>query len=285
MKTYLDCIPCFVKQTLSAARLATDDEQIHEDLLRQALVLTSTMDMSLPPPVMGQTIHRLIRETIGSDDPYKTVKERFNALAREVYPDLEQRVRQADSPLETAVRISVAGNIIDFGARTAVKRSDVMTTIETSFSAPLFGDFNRFEKSVADAENILYLCDNTGEIVFDRLLVEQLDPRRVTVAVRGAPVINDATLADAQYAGLTDIARVIDNGADLPGTVLEKSSPEFVRQFETADLIVAKGQGNYETLSGAHPDKQIFFLFQTKCDVAARDVGCDKGRFVVMPNV
>lgn len=284
MKTYLDCIPCFVKQTLSAARLATDDENVHEDLLRQVLSIIGTMDMSPPPPVMGQVIHRLIRERIGSDDPYKTVKQRFNDLAREVYPELERRVQQSDNPLETAVRIAVAGNIIDFGARETIRRLEVMATIEAAFSAVLFGDFTQFGKNVAEAENILYLCDNTGEVVFDRLLVEQLGPERVTVAVRGAPVINDATFEDAQYAGLTDIARVIDSGTDLPGTVLEKCSPAFVRRFAAADLIVSKGQGNYETLSGAHPDKQVFFLFQTKCDVAARDVGCDKGRFVVMPN-
>ncbi len=284
MKTYLDCIPCFARQILSAARLATDDPQVHTYLLREGLTLIGTMDMSQPPPLMGQAIHKLIRETIGSDDPYKAVKEQFNRLARDVYPELKKRVALAENPLETALRIAIAGNIIDFGARESVQPSDVLSVIEQSFSVLLLGDFAQFEKAVCDAASILYLCDNTGEIVLDRLLVEQLGPDRVIVVVRGGPVINDATFEDAQYAGLTDIVRVIDNGADIPGTVISECSNEFVRYFESADLIIAKGQGNYETLSDSDQETPIFFLFQTKCDVAARDVGCEKGRFVILPH-
>ncbi len=284
MKTYFDCIPCFVNQTLSAARMATEDQQIHEQLLRQILKEISTMDMHHPPPVMGRDIHRLIRETVGSRDPYKRIKERFNRLARKVYPEMENKVRQSANPLETALRIAIAGNIIDFGARATVARTDVLNMIEHSFSASIFGDFSRFERIVSMARNIMYLTDNTGEIVLDRLLVERLGPERVTVGVRGSPVINDATREDAEYAGLTGLVRVLDNGTDIPGTVIPECSADFRQAFEEADLIIAKGQGNYETLSEVGCHRAIYFLFQTKCAVAARDVGCEKGRFVVWSN-
>ena len=284
MKTYFDCIPCFAKQALSAARLATTDRQLQEKVLRRSLELLSEIDMSQPPPVMGREIHRLIRETVGVLDPYKNVKEKYNRFALDLYPELAERVRVSDNPLETAARLAIAGNIIDFGVGGSLDHEKVIQTIEGSFAASLFGDFSIFEAAAAQARDILYLGDNTGEIVFDRLLIEQLGPEGVTLAVRGGPIINDATMEDAQSVGLTEVVRVIDNGADIPGTVLSECSEEFVQYFETADMIISKGQGNYETLSNVRNDRPIFFLFQTKCRVAALDIKCDQGRLVVKRN-
>ena len=126
------------------------------------------------------------------------------------------------------------------------------------------------------------LADNAGEIVFDRLLIEQLPIDRVTVAVRGYPVINDATLDDAETAGLTDIVDVISNGSDAPGTLLDDCSEAFRSRFEEADLIIAKGQGNYETL--AQSPRPIFFLLRVKCPVVARDLDYPVGSMVVHPS-
>ncbi|MFP4446700.1 MAG: damage-control phosphatase ARMT1 family protein [Desulfosudaceae bacterium] len=281
MKTYIECIPCFVQQTLGAVRLATEDYSIQETVLREMLTAISRIDMEQSPPLMGREIHRHIREKVSRDDPYKTVKDQYNRLALDLLPALSERVKNADNPLETAVRLAIAGNIIDFGANLDIDPAVVDKTIEKSLTDPLFGDIEGFARAVARADNILYLADNAGEIVFDRLLLEQLPRDRVTVAVRGAPVINDATYEDARLAGITDMVPVIDNGTDIPGTFLEACSPSFVAAFQAADLVIAKGQGNYETLSD-HPNAgKIFFLFKTKCPVAARDMGCAVGRFVV----
>jgi uncharacterized protein with ATP-grasp and redox domains len=132
----------------------------------------------------------------------------------------------------------------------------------------LRGDIEAFRKRAASAADILYLADNAGEIVLDRLLIESLGPERVTVAVRGHPVINDATLEDARTAGLTDLVTVLANGSATPGTVLDGCSDEFRQRFERADLVISKGQGNYETLNEVARD--IFFLFKVKCPVVAK---------------
>ena len=225
-------------------------------------------------------MHRLIRRLAGDDDPYREVKERFNRAALALYPELKERVRRSPDPLEAAVRIAIAGNIIDFGINRNLQESDVHDAIEQAMDAPLDkAALNDFRKALADASSILYLGDNAGEIVFDRLLVEQMPVDKVTFAVRGSPVINDATMDDARAVGLTEIVEVIGNGSDAPGTLLESCSDEFRRRFEAADLILSKGQGNYETVS--HIPKRIFFLLKVKCPVIARDLGCEVGTMLL----
>lgn len=280
MKIFLDCIPCFVRQALDSARLATDDEQIHEQVVRETLRLAANLDMGQNPPAIGQQIHRLIRGLIGNNDPYYQIKEQFNNLALKLYPELEKRVKTSENPFATAVRLAIAGNIIDFGVKTSLAESDVEKTIEQSLTGHL--DDNQiqgFKDAVTQAEKILYLADNAGEIVFDRLLIEQLPVQRITVVVKGKPVINDATMEDAKTAGLTNIVEVINNGSDAPGTILETCSQAFRDHFEDADLIIAKGQGNYETLSDL--DKNIFFILKAKCPVIANDLGCEIGEMIL----
>ena len=280
MKTFLDCIPCFVRQALDSARLATDNEQIHEQVVRETLRLAADLDMSQSPPAIGQKIHRLIRKLIGNNDPYHSVKEQFNNLALKLYPELEERVMESEDPFATAVRLAIAGNIIDLGVKTSLAESDVENTIEQSLTSH-FDDSQivEFKVAVTQAKKILYLADNAGEIVLDRLLIEQLPVERVTVVVKGEPVINDATMDDAIIAGLPKIVEGIDNGSDAPGTILETCSQAFRNRFKDADLIIAKGQGNYETLSDL--DKNIFFILKAKCPVIARDLGCKVGEMIL----
>ena len=276
MRTYCECVPCFLSQALEAVRFVTDDEAVHEKVLRGVLRMVSNMDLSKPPIAMGQRVHRLIRGLADDDDPYREVKDRFNRAALCLYPELKQRVERSPDPLETAVRLAIAGNVIDFGMNRNLQESDVHAAIEQATEAPIDQDtIGTFRKAMSDASSILYLGDNTGEIVFDRLLVEQMPLEKVTFVVRGSPVINDATMDDARAAGLTEIVEVIDNGSDAPGTLLESCSEEFRRRFEAADLIVSKGQGNYETVS--HIPKNIFFLLKAKCPIIARDLGCEVG--------
>jgi len=237
------------------------------------------MDLSKSPPVMGQYIHRLIREFSGSRDPYKKLKDSFNNIALDIYPDLLDRVRKASDPFEAAIRFAIAGNIIDSGAVHNLTKSYIIETIEQAMSQKLSGNIEKLRVAMNSAKKILYLGDNTGEIVFDKLLIEQLPKDRVTFVVRGYPVINDATLNDAKISGLTDIVEVIDNGSDAPGTILEDCSKVFLRHFSDADLIIAKGQGNYETLN--NEDKNIFFILKAKCPVIASNIGCEIGSLII----
>ncbi len=281
MRTFLECVPCFVRQALDSARLVTDDETVHEQVLREVLREVGEMDFHSSPPVMGQHMHRLIRRLVADDDPYRNIKAHFNRLALALYPELEKRVEGSRDPLETAIRVAIAGNIIDFGSNCDLADSRVEEAIENSLVAPLSKSaVEDLRESAGRATSILYLGDNAGEIVFDRLLIEQLPRQKVTYVVRGSPVINDATMSDALATGMTDLVEVIDNGSDAPGTILETCSVAFRRRFEAADLVIAKGQGNYETLSEA--DKSIFYLLKVKCPVIARHIGCDVDSLAVL---
>lgn len=279
MNTYLDCIPCFLRQTLDAARLVTDDEAVHERLLYAVLREVDGLDPCQPPPAMGQRIHRRIRALVGQPDPYAAAKARLNRLALGYLPELRRRVEESDAPLEMAARLAIAGNVIDMGVNAALTDAHIAQAIEGALQAPLRGSVDTLARGVADAQHILFLADNAGEVVFDRLLLERLPREKVTVVVRGAPVINDATLADARMAGLVDWVQVIDNGSDAPGTILDDCSAAFRRQFAEADLIIAKGQGNFETLSDV--PKNILFMFMVKCPVIAREVDGEVGSLVL----
>lgn len=283
MRTYFDCIPCFVRQALDSIRLVTNDEDIQEQVVRQALCLGCKMDLRQSPPAMAQKIHRTIRKLTGVEDPYLQIKNRFNKFALQMYPDLKKRVETSADPLETAVRLAIAGNIIDFGVDSRLEQTQVEKSIDESLTGPLaMAALKEFRNATDRAKNILYLGDNAGEIVFDRLLIEQLPYENITFAVKGGPIINDATIEDAEIAGLTDIVNVIDNGSDAPGTILESCSESFREQFRKSDLVIAKGQGNYETLSDV--DKDIFFILRAKCPVIARHLNCDVGSLVLVKN-
>ncbi len=268
-----------MRQALDAARMTTDDESVHEEVLRRVAHEVSEMDMGLSPPAMGQRIHRLIRELTGDSDPYRAAKEGTNRLAMALYPEISNRVRTASNPLEMAVRTAIAGNIFDFAIDSSIQDEKFRHTMEGAATAPLHGDVAAFAREAAAAESILYLADNAGEIVFDRVLIEILDPRRVTVVVRGRPVLNDALRADAEAAGLTGLVEVLDNGSDAPGTMLEDCTEAFRSRFIAAAMVIAKGQGNYETLSNA--PRPVWFILMAKCEVIARHIGCEPGSFIL----
>jgi len=275
MNTSVDCLPCIFRQTLDAVRRVSDDPAICERTVREVAGWICTADLRQPPPVMAQRLHGFLRGLTGIADPYAEAKARDNALALSLLPELRERLGKAEDPLYLAVRLAIAGNLIDLGPKSSVSAEEVVRSIRQVEEAPFSGDFEEFRRAAATARDILYLADNAGEIVLDRLLIERLDPSWVTVAVRGAPVINDATTDDARAAGLTELVSVISNGSDVPGTLLEACSAVFRERFARADLIIAKGQGNFETLSGASRD--ICFLFKVKCPVIAAEVGLPLG--------
>jgi len=280
MRTHLDCIPCFIRQALESAKLVSRDPAIHERVLRDVLLWTSEMDMSQPPPAMGQRIHRLIRELTATDDPYQSVKEWQNHMAIDLLEEFKTEIETIADPLDMAVRLAIAGNVIDMGVNGRVNECDLRAAFSQTMHEPLTGDLQGFRGAVVEAQSILYLADNAGEIVFDRVLIKQLDPARVTLVVRGGPIINDAILADAKAAGLHEIVEIIDNGSDAPGTILDDCSAEFNRRYNAADLVLAKGQGNFETLS--HEQRRIYFLFKVKCPVIAEHVGLPLGTHVLL---
>ena len=283
MRIGLECIPCFVRQAFEAVSLVTDDEKIKERILRQVVYRLANESFDKTPPSVGGDIHRIIRCLSGDCDPYLDIKKDANALVMGLMPSLEQRIQSSSDPFETAVRLAIAGNILDCGQGNHVGKQKVNETVSQCLDQPIRKDtIKELGEEIRKASNIMYLGDNAGEVFFDRLLIEQLTGYPITFVVRGAPTINDALRDDARIAGLDTLVKVIDNGSDAPGTIVEECSEEFRSNFEEADLIIAKGQGNYETLSDGK--KTIFFLLKAKCPAIAKHIGCREGDMVVAKN-
>lgn len=277
MKTELKCMPCFVRQALEAVSLVVPDEAEREVLMRDMLRDLSAADWSGTPPVLAQRMHRMLRRALYCTDPYADIKRRMNQAALDMLPAMRDAMQQQPDPREAAVRVAIGGNLLDAGAKTQIAAEELPEHLNTIWNQPLRGSASALFEAAERAKHILYLADNAGEIVLDRVLIEALPMKKITLAVRGVPVINDATMDDAQIAGLTSLVRVMENGSDAPGTVLEDCSDEFRRVWDEADLIISKGQGNFETLSGVR-GKSIFFLFIVKCalvsELAGAPVGC-----------
>lgn len=276
MNTYLECIPCFFKQALFAARAATKDERKAKQVLDRVARLVPRIPLESSPPETARFIYGAVREVTGAADPFKTYKERSIENALSLYDELKSIVDSSEDPLRTAVKVAIAGNGIDVGANPDF---DLKREMRNLFEKNLSVDhYESFKYRLENARTILYLADNAGETVFDRILIETMKKGTV-YAVRDIPIINDATMEDARDSGIGKVARIVSSGCDAPGTILKRCSQEFLGLFARADLIVSKGQGNFESLSGE--EAPIFFLLQVKCPVIARDLGTGIGSFIL----
>ena len=281
MRTHLDCLPCLMNQALKAARAVTEDEKIHQRVLDAVACLIPQLPLALTPPEIAQQGYRLIYKIIGDSDPFCRVKAEANQRALALYPRLKKVLADSQEPLLTACRLAIAGNSIDFGPDFHWGNLDDI--VKTALSSPLaINDYEKFRSSIARSRCILYLGDNAGEIVFDRLLIEELHRVAdvdIIFVVRERPIINDATMDDALAVGMDRVATVISSGSDAPATILSQCSTEMLRYYHSADVIIAKGQGNYEALEGEPGD--IFFLLRAKCPLVAELFGVSVGDCVL----
>jgi len=276
MRTYLDCFPCFLSQALRAARMATDDTEQIKSVLDDVGRMLSTIPLSSSPPESGRRVYQKVSEITGNPDPYQALKQKSTREALAMYPVLKRRVEAADDRLMTAVRMAIAGNVIDFGPG---KAFDLNTVVEETLRRDFaICDIRAFRDALNQAESVLFIGDNAGESVFDRLLIEELN-QPVHYAVRGKPIINDVTWDHAVAAGIDQVADIISSGSDAPGVILERCSPEFRAVYERSPLIISKGQGNYEALSGR--GGPVFFLLKTKCRVIADHAGVAEGDIIL----
>jgi damage-control phosphatase, subfamily I len=276
MKTYLDCIPCFFKQALFAARAATKDEKKAKEVLDRVAQLIPTIPLSNSPPETARLIYSAVREVTGVADPFKAYKERSIQKALSLYGELKSMVKNSEDPLQAALRVAIAGNVIDLGANPDFDLEKEMKGV--MHEALSLDNYESFRESLEKARTVLYLGDNAGESVLDRILIEALGKNTI-YAVRGVPIINDATVEDAEKSGIKEVARILSSGCDGPGTILKRCSPEFLGIFNKADLIISKGQGNFESLSGE--GGPIFFLLKVKCAVIARHLGVKIGEMIL----
>ncbi len=282
VKTEPACLPCFYGQISRTLQYAGVNGDRGRAITCKAEAIINAASREEVPARTTTVIHRLLRQETGVD-PYSQIKDTYNTIALQKLPSVREKAGSGKDRLEGSVRAAIAGNVIDFGIYDKI---DLDAAIEDSFRLPLpEAQYRAFARSVEQARTILYLCDNAGEIVFDRVLIETLRDfgKQVTAVVKGSPVINDATLSDAAAAGLAEAATVIDNGNDGIGTLLEACSSRFIEAYRSADLIISKGQANYETLLESG-DQRIYFLFKVKCDVVAGVLGRPNGDIVLKRN-
>lgn len=276
MKTYLDCFPCFLEQALRAARIATDDENKIKKVLDEVGMMLVDIPLESTPPESGRLIYHKVSEITGDLDPYRKIKRESTKKALSLYPSLKKEVDKSDDGLLTAIRIAIAGNVIDFGPNCSFNlKNDVEEILDKDFA--IF-DYDVFKSCLNRTENVLYIGDNAGECVFDRVLIEEIK-KPVIYVVRDIPIINDATYKDAVEAGIDKVATIISSGTDGPGAVLKTCGPEFMEVYNNSQFIISKGQGNYEALS--NEERPIFFLLKAKCHVIANDIGVSEGDIVL----
>jgi len=263
--------------------MATDDEKIHENVLKEVMKHLETISFSNSPPELSRDVHKIIKTITKSKDPYKKVKDQSNQKAKNLYPHLKKLVDEADDPLLMAVKLAIVGNVIDFGTTNRFNLEDMIdTAVKKQFVDEAYP---QFKKTLEQAKTILYLADNSGEIFFDKLLIEKLTKRGkdITYVVKANPIINDVLVEDAKFAGIDKLATIMEGDAgqkrSAPGMVLPYASKEFQEKLRSSDMVISKGQGNYESLSDI--DREVFFLLMVKCPLVAQDIGTEMAQLVL----
>ncbi|MBN1561903.1 DUF89 family protein [candidate division KSB1 bacterium] len=277
MNISLDCIPCILNSFLRLLNKQAIPQEQRQEAMRLLLAHLVQADYGQSPALLGREMHRLIRKILDDPDPYRDSKKAANRMMLQELENFRARINDAADPLQTALRLAIAGNVIDYGPQ---HQLDVWGTIERAAHTPLaVDDSEALRRELSASKQLLYIGDNCGEIVLDRLLLETIAHPNVFFAVRGGPAINDATLEDALAVGIDQFARVISTGDDAPGAVWETASPEFKDVLLASDVVIAKGQGNLEGLSDV--DHNIYYLLVAKCELIAARVGAQRGDFIL----
>lgn len=284
MKAHLDCIPCLLRQASEATKLSSKNKTTAEQTLREVLCYLYNTQWNKTTPELATSVHRIIKKVTANIDPYHQLKEKYTLAALELYPKLKALTKSSDDPLLTAAKLAIAGNIIDFGLKLDINiEKDVENVLSNDLA---INDIDKLRKSLLNAKKVLYLADNAGETVFDKLLIEELLKQKAEVvyAVKDAPILNDATFQDAKTAGITKIVEVISIGTDCTGVMLKECSQKFLDELRNCNIIISKGQGNYESLNDLK-HKDIFFLLKVKCPLIAEEIGAKVGSAVLKKNI
>ncbi|MEA2109971.1 MAG: ARMT1-like domain-containing protein [Pseudomonadota bacterium] len=278
MHTYLDCYPCFLRQALASLRLITDQETEQKRVLDQVMQALPTLPLAYSPPRIAKTVYEIVARETGIEDPYQEIKTASNRQALAALPELVRIIAQKPNRLRAAASLAISGNLIDFGVQhEGFKVSEGLNSqIPDHFD---LDDFPAFEQQLPGTTKLLYIGDNAGEIVADKIFISQMKAAypqlKVGFAVRGTPIINDVTIVDAEQVGMAEVAGIINSGCRAPALLEDEMSPEMADWFYHATMIIAKGQGNYEALSQSK--QAIFFLLQCKCPVVADDLKVEVG--------
>ncbi len=276
MEFFLDCVPCVLRQTLESARMATADPASHKAVMDQAVCLLANETNFPSAPHATRALQQIVHAVTGDADPYRQVKTQHLAMAGRLLPEVRRLLLEKDDALYWALKASAMGNALDAAVSPSAAIHSAQQELEKPFAVC---DLPILRTKLETAKNLLLIGDNAGETVLDGLLLEQCRHLRLTYAVRGAPILNDATADDAVASGVSDYAEILPTGSSLPGVDLRECSDAFLAQFYAADIVICKGQGNFETLWGC--DRDLFFLFKVKCPVIAAALGMELNTYIL----
>ncbi len=285
MKTYIDCIPCFYRQIIDTARIAGADDKLIKKIIDKSGVFIKQNGLNFSPPEIIGEIYQIIKNKTGDNDPYNIIKDQSNKSAMAVYDFCKSKIELSSDRLLSAVEMAIAGNIIDFGIKGSIdiekeilnilkEESKLIKNHRTDYFA-----YEEFNNKVTGSSRIIYLGDNAGEIVFDKMLIEEIlrvNPAvNIVYMVREIPIINDVLMSDAKFCGLDTLTDIVSSGSRVPGTVYKKCPKSVKKLFKKSDFIISKGQGNFESF--VYEQKDVFYLFMAKCSIVAKEVGCNVG--------
>lgn len=272
MKMNDHCLPCLINQTVKVAHMTNTENK--DELYRKVFHYLSTLDFQITNPEIIGNVFQILKEHTRNDDPYKEVRKYYNHLLSEQSETIEKMIEEAADPFYQMVIIAILGNIIDFSPMHH-HLDDLLDVFKKAHDKKLtIDDHLQLKNDIINAKKILYIGDNCGEICVDKLFLKRIKEMNsdceLYFAVRGAPVINDSIAEDAYELGIDRYGHVISNGDTSLGTVLTKTSQEFQKIYDQADLIICKGSANFESLSDAYGNR--YFLMMVKCDVIAQYV-------------
>jgi hypothetical protein len=279
-----DCLACLLNQSLRVAKNLNLDEETSKKMIQMASASIATYD-NVTPPVAAADLYPKLGAIIDEEDLYKELKALSTLEAMKLLPQVKKSLDDAPNKLKGAIKSAVAGNVIDFATP---NHFDLDEEFKKVFETPFaIDDEARFLAKLEEAKSFMIIGDNVGEHVFDKLLLEVIKENypnlQLFYAVRGKAIINDVTLEEAKEIGIDDVVNLVNSGVDTPGLAYDHASEEFMELYNSMDLIIAKGMGNYECLEGVK-DARIFHLFKVKCDVVSRDVGASLGSLIFMRN-
>ncbi|HHY10750.1 MAG TPA: DUF89 family protein, partial [Firmicutes bacterium] len=286
MKVQPDCYHCCLRQVLESVRFATDDPKVHQQVMLEALEVMKSFDYNKTSPIMGRAVHKLVEKHTGVKDPYQKVKEESIAVALELYPSFKKFVAEQEDKLSAAIQVSALGNLLDAAAYGDLRQVDWEKVFQNELAKNhKLGDIEKLRGELKAAKSVLIIGDNAGETVFDRILAAEIKAANEAVevfyGVRGYPIINDATMQDAIHSGLGEETTIVDTGSSAPGLVLKDAPAEFLKLYNKADVVISKGQGNYEILE-EDPKRPIYFLLKAKCSTIAAHLGVDLDTLVFL---
>lgn len=280
MKLHIECIPCLLDQCIKVSKLLKLNTETANKMMKDVLIDLGTKDFKNSPPFLSKSLWKVMSKYAGTYDIYKDIKEYYNKELIQMENEIKTIIKNSSNKLYTALKVAISGNIIDFGAKVEFNKNDILKKVREINKHELTIDNSTllFDK-LKDSNTLLYLGDNCGEIVFDKIFIEELKKNypnlKIYFAIRGNPVLNDITIIDAEMVGMNEIVEVISNGDSAPGTIINDCSDEFRKIFFDSSVIISKGQGNYETLFETEKEN-IFFLFMTKCDYVANTLNVNK---------